>query len=77
MLALRPGWAEAVATLGGRGGSYWLRVGVPILTPAFLGSLLLLPLHLLRRLWSLHIVFMLRPELRDASPEARMFRVLR
>jgi putative spermidine/putrescine transport system permease protein len=42
VLALRPGWAEAVATLGGRGGSYWLRVGIPILTPAFLGSLLLL-----------------------------------
>ncbi|MFF8817448.1 ABC transporter permease [Leucobacter sp. NPDC015123] len=42
VLALRQGWAEAVATLGGRGVSYWLRVGIPILTPAFLGSLLLL-----------------------------------
>ncbi|KAM9864371.1 hypothetical protein ACIFOC_02925 [Leucobacter aridicollis] len=42
VLALRQGWAEAVATLGGRGGSYWVRVGIPILTPAFLGSLLLL-----------------------------------
>jgi putative spermidine/putrescine transport system permease protein len=40
--ALRPGWAEAVATLGGSSGAYWLRVGLPVLAPAFLGSLLLL-----------------------------------
>lgn len=40
--ALRPGWAEAVATLGGSHGAYWRRVGVPVLAPAFLGSLLLL-----------------------------------
>ncbi|MHA3683410.1 ABC transporter permease [Leucobacter sp. HY1910] len=40
--ALKPRWAEAVATLGGSSRSYWLRVGVPVLAPAFLGSLLLL-----------------------------------
>lgn len=40
--ALRPGWAEAVATLGGSSWSYWTRVGLPVLAPAFLGSLLLL-----------------------------------
>lgn len=40
--ALRPGWAEAVATLGGSSFSYWWRIGLPVLTPAFLGSLLLL-----------------------------------
>lgn len=40
--ALRPDWAEAVATLGGSSASYWFRVGLPVLTPAFLGSLLLL-----------------------------------
>lgn len=40
--SLRPGWAEAVATLGGSSGTYWLRVGLPVLAPAFLGSLLLL-----------------------------------
>ena len=42
VLALKPGWAEAVATLGGTGFSYWWRVGLPVLAPAFLGSLLLL-----------------------------------
>ena len=40
--ALKPGWAEAVATLGGSNAAYWLRVGLPVLAPAFLGSLLLL-----------------------------------
>jgi putative spermidine/putrescine transport system permease protein len=40
--ALRPGWAEAVATLGGSSWSYWTRVGLPVLAPSFLGSLLLL-----------------------------------
>lgn len=42
VLALRQGWAEAVATLGGGSASYWFRVGIPLLVPAFLGSLLLL-----------------------------------
>lgn len=40
--SLRPGWAEAVATLGGSALTYWVRVAVPVLAPAFLGSLLLL-----------------------------------
>ncbi|MEJ6488139.1 ABC transporter permease [Leucobacter sp. USCH14] len=42
VVALKPGWAEAVATLGGSSFSYWWRVGLPVLAPAFLGSLLLL-----------------------------------
>ncbi|WP_427869801.1 ABC transporter permease [Leucobacter luti] len=40
--ALKPDWAEAVATLGGSSAAYWFRVGLPVLAPAFLGSLLLL-----------------------------------
>jgi putative spermidine/putrescine transport system permease protein len=42
MDGLRPQWGEAVATLGGTRLSYWLRVGVPVLAPAFFGSLILL-----------------------------------
>lgn len=42
VVALRPDWSEAVATLGGSSGAYWRRVGLPVLAPAFLGSLLLL-----------------------------------
>ncbi len=42
VVALQPGWAEAVATLGGNSFSYWWRIGLPVLAPAFLGSLLLL-----------------------------------
>jgi putative spermidine/putrescine transport system permease protein len=42
MDGLRPQWGEAVATLGGTRLHYWLRVGVPVLAPAFLGSLILL-----------------------------------
>lgn len=40
--ALRPRWAEAVATLGGSSWAYWTRVGLPVLAPSFLGALLLL-----------------------------------
>ncbi|WP_294181014.1 ABC transporter permease subunit [uncultured Schumannella sp.] len=40
--ALRPQWAEANATLGGSRGTYWLRIGFPVLAPSFIGSLLLL-----------------------------------
>ncbi len=39
---LRPQWGEASATLGGTRRSYWLKVGFPILAPAFFGSLILL-----------------------------------
>lgn len=40
--SLKPQWAEANATLGGTRAGYWLRVGIPVLAPSFLGSLLLL-----------------------------------
>jgi putative spermidine/putrescine transport system permease protein len=39
---LRPAWREAVANLGGTSATYWRRVGIPVLTPAALGGLLLL-----------------------------------
>ncbi len=39
---LRPAWREAVSNLGGTAVTYWRRVGIPILTPAALGGLLLL-----------------------------------
>ncbi len=40
--ALKPQWAEATATLGGTTASFWWRIGLPVLAPSFLGSLLLL-----------------------------------
>ena len=40
--ALRPQWAEANATLGGTRFTYWTRVGLPVLVPSLIGSLLLL-----------------------------------
>nr|WP_220476311.1 ABC transporter permease [Microcella alkalica] len=40
--ALKPQWAEACATLGGTTATFWWRIGVPVLAPSFLGSLLLL-----------------------------------
>nr|WP_307372778.1 ABC transporter permease [Microbacterium sp. W4I4] len=42
LAALKPQWAEANATLGGTRGSFWLRIGIPVLAPSFLASLLLL-----------------------------------
>ncbi|WP_431277667.1 ABC transporter permease [Leifsonia poae] len=39
---LKPQWLEANATLGGSRATYWWRVGIPVLMPSFLGSLLLL-----------------------------------
>lgn len=39
---LRPQWREANASLGGTSWTYWRHVGGPILTPPFLGALLLL-----------------------------------
>lgn len=39
---LRPQWAEANATLGGSRLTYWVRIAVPVLAPAFFGCLLLL-----------------------------------
>ena len=40
--ALKPQWAEANLTLGGTRASFWLRIGIPVLAPAFLASFLLL-----------------------------------
>lgn len=42
MQALKPQWAEANATLGGTRAGFWMHVGLPVLAPSFLGSLLLL-----------------------------------
>ena len=39
---LRPQWREAATGLGATTGQYWRLVGFPLLTPAFLGSMLLL-----------------------------------
>ena len=40
--ALKPQWVEANLTLGGTSASFWLRIGIPVLAPSFLASLLLL-----------------------------------
>ncbi|TXK19551.1 ABC transporter permease subunit [Homoserinibacter sp. GY 40078] len=40
--ALKPQWAEANLTLGGTSASFWMRIGVPVLSPAFLACTLLL-----------------------------------
>jgi putative spermidine/putrescine transport system permease protein len=42
LAALKPQWAEANVTLGGTRTSFWLRIGIPVLAPSFLASLLLL-----------------------------------
>jgi len=39
---LKTQWAEANATLGGTRLTYWTRIAIPVLAPAFIGSLLLL-----------------------------------
>lgn len=39
---LRPQWREAAETLGGSTLDYWTKVALPILTPSFIGALLLL-----------------------------------
>ncbi len=39
---IRVQWREAASNLGATTGQYWRYVGLPLLTPAFLGSLLLL-----------------------------------
>lgn len=39
---IRPQWREATASLGGSTWQYWRLVGVPLLTPSFLGATLLL-----------------------------------
>ncbi len=42
LVALRPQWMEANLTLGGTRASFWTHVGIPVLAPSFLASLLLL-----------------------------------
>ncbi len=42
MSALRPQWAEANLTLGGTRAGFWRHIGIPVLAPSFLASLLLL-----------------------------------
>jgi putative spermidine/putrescine transport system permease protein len=42
MSGLKATWGEANATLGGTRFSYWTRIAMPILAPAFFGSLILL-----------------------------------
>ena len=39
---LKPQWREASDALGGKAWEYWLRIGIPILTPSFAGAALLL-----------------------------------
>ncbi len=39
---IRPQWREAASSLGGTTWDYWRHVAVPLLTPPFLGALLLL-----------------------------------
>ncbi len=39
---IRPQWREAAEGLGGSTWQYWRHVGIPLLTPSFLGSTLLL-----------------------------------
>lgn len=42
LAALKPQWVEANLTLGGSRASFWLRIGLPVLAPSFIASLLLL-----------------------------------
>ena len=42
LTALKPQWTEANLALGGTRLSFWTRVGLPVLAPSFLASLLLL-----------------------------------
>lgn len=39
---LKPNWREASDSLGGSTLEYWMRVGIPVLTPSFVGAALLL-----------------------------------
>jgi putative spermidine/putrescine transport system permease protein len=39
---LRPQWREAALSIGATTRQYWLQIGIPLLRPAFLGSMLLL-----------------------------------
>ena len=39
---MKPQWREASDSLGGSTREYWIRVGIPVLTPSFFGAMLLL-----------------------------------
>ena len=39
---MKPQWREASDQLGGNASEYWVRVGIPVLTPSFFGAMLLL-----------------------------------
>ena len=39
---MKPQWREASNSLGGKTSEFWLRVGIPVLTPSFIGAALLL-----------------------------------
>lgn len=39
---MKPQWREASDQLGGKASEYWVRVGIPVLTPSFFGAMLLL-----------------------------------
>ncbi len=39
---LKPQWREASDSLGGSTSEYWIRVGIPVLTPSYFGAMLLL-----------------------------------
>lgn len=39
---MKPQWREASDQLGGNASEYWIRVGIPVLTPSFFGAMLLL-----------------------------------
>ncbi|GAA2035773.1 ABC transporter permease subunit [Agromyces tropicus] len=42
MASLKPQWAEANLTLGGTHAGFWRHIGMPVLAPSFVASLLLL-----------------------------------
>jgi putative spermidine/putrescine transport system permease protein len=39
---MKPQWREASDSLGGKTFEYWVRVGIPVLTPSYFGAVLLL-----------------------------------
>ena len=39
---MKPQWREASDSLGGNTSEFWIRVGIPVLTPSFFGAMLLL-----------------------------------
>lgn len=39
---MKPQWREASNSLGGKTSEFWFRVGIPVLTPSFIGAALLL-----------------------------------